>query len=120
MEDFESEDPWPGQTCLFDFRDKVIDAAHRLAKVLDTPLTGLGTFYDHVLPTGTRKEMEKSQQREMFRKRMSSFSSSGVVSTYDEEMDVVTRPSSVFGKGDDEQEGVTMFLVREVQQESLN
>lgn len=119
-EDFESEDPCRGQTNLFDFRDKVIDAAHRLAKDLDTPLSGIGIFYDHILPTGTRKEAEKAQQRESSRNRMSSFSISGVASTYDEEMNVVSRPSSVFGKGDDEQEGVTMFLVREVQQEGLN
>jgi hypothetical protein len=109
-----SDYPLESQTSLFDFRDKVVDAANRLAQELAAPLSELGVFYDQVLPTGTRKAMELAQAKDPFGWRQSG-------SIYsDDETRVASRPPSIFGKGEDETEGVTMFVVREIQQDEVN
>ena len=105
-------------TPLLDFRDKVVDAARRLAGDLDVPLRNLGVFYDHVLPTGTRKAAEVAAAKEAYRRRMDTEMVQPYV--HDEERSIASRTTSLFGEGADEEEGATIFVVREVAADQLN
>jgi NO-binding membrane sensor protein with MHYT domain len=114
-----THDASQSQTSLLDFRDKVIGAAYRLAQDLEVALPDLGVFHDYILPTGTRKAAEKALAKDPFPNRRSG-SISSTRPDFDEELRVGNRPESIFGKGEDEQEGVTMFIVREVDQDEVN
>ncbi|UZJ54629.1 hypothetical protein CBS101457_003949 [Exobasidium rhododendri] len=102
---------------LLDFRDKVVDAARRLASELDTPLPSIGIFYDQVLPTGTKRAVELAAARDAYRRRLDP-SYTAPSPQYDDEQSIGSRAAtSVFGEGSDEEQGATIFVVREVLQE---
>ncbi|PWN33361.1 uncharacterized protein FA14DRAFT_161253 [Meira miltonrushii] len=109
---------------LLDFRDRVVDAARRLSEQLEVSLEEVGVFYDRVLPTGTQKNqgprsslVRRQQQLHALREKRNSniFSSSAANVEEDEEASISTsRVPSIFADGDDDDEGVSMFLVREM------
>lgn len=108
---------------LYDFRDRVVEAAHRLADQLEVPLEDVGVFYDHNLPTGTQKHAGPRaslarHQQQLFSLRERRKQGALIVPTGtqqdDEEASISTsRAPSIFADGEDEEEGVTIFLVRE-------
>lgn len=110
---------------LLDFRDRVVDAARRLSDQLEVSLEEVGVFYDRVLPTGTQKNQgpraslaRRQQQLNALREKRTSniFSSPAPNIEEDEEASISTsRVPSIFADDDDEDdEGVSMFLVREM------
>lgn len=110
---------------LLDFRDRVVDAARRLSEQLEVSLEEVGVFYDRILPTGTQKNqgprasLARRQQRLNVsrdkRKGNFVFSSSDVNVEEDEEESIsASRVPSIFADGDEDEEGVSMFLVREM------
>lgn len=92
-----------GPQALADFRDRVIDAASHLAGELDIPLKQIGVLYDYVLPTGTRKN--NLQHNPQF---------SPVKVRGDDESSINGPVPSIFGDDEDGDEGVMLFLVREL------
>ncbi|KAE8259329.1 hypothetical protein A4X13_0g1097 [Tilletia indica] len=88
---------------LSDFRDRFVHAAHSLAQELEIPFTSVGVLYDHVLPTGTRsKEQTQAQRKEEEFLRA------------DDESSIMGPVPSIFGDGEDAEEGAMLFLVREL------
>jgi hypothetical protein len=104
----QTHDRQRGPAALADFRDSVIDAAMQLSIELDIPFEQVGILYDSVLSTGTRKAAVAA-----------AVAATGPVGPYtpsreraDDESSIAA--PSIFGEGADEQEGVTLFLVREL------
>ncbi|KAK0566641.1 hypothetical protein OC844_000628 [Tilletia horrida] len=88
---------------LSDFRDRFIHAAHLLAQELEIPFTSVGVLYDHVLPTGTRsKEQTQAQRKE------------DEILRADDESSIMGPVPSIFGDGEEAEEGAMLFLVREL------
>ncbi|KAK0549135.1 hypothetical protein OC846_003420 [Tilletia horrida] len=88
---------------LSDFRDRFIHAAHALAQELEISFGSVGVLYDHVLPTGTRsKEQTQAQRKE------------DEILRADDESSIMGPVPSIFGDGDDAEEGAMLFLVREL------
>ncbi|SPO26093.1 uncharacterized protein UTRI_02367 [Ustilago trichophora] len=101
-----SEDRRKGPQSLADFRDRFIDAAYHLAHELDVPFEEIGVLYDHVLPTGTRN---------------GSYNNNVVPDKFtpsrqfaDDESSINGPVPSIFGEGNDQEEGAMLFLVREL------
>ncbi|CAD6893115.1 unnamed protein product [Tilletia controversa] len=88
---------------LSNFRDRFVHAAHALAQELEIPFTSVGVLYDHVLPTGTRsKEQTQAQRKE------------DEILRADDESSIMGPVPSIFGDGDEAEEGAMLFLVREL------
>lgn len=87
------------ENSLLDFRDKVLDAAHRLSQHVDAPLSTLGIFYDGVLLTGPRKATPSRVQPNI-----------------DEE---TAAPSGTAGIEDDARDAM-MFIVRQASHDQVS
>ncbi|PWN46283.1 hypothetical protein IE81DRAFT_2818 [Ceraceosorus guamensis] len=97
-----------GPPALADFRDSVIDAASQIARELEIPFEQVGVLYDSVLSTGTRKA---AAQQAADKRQLGPYNTERNPRADDESSIVAP---SIFGDGEDEQEGVTLFLVREL------
>lgn len=100
-------DPSRGPKALADFRDRFIDAAGQLAMELDIPLQQIGVLFDHVQPTGTRKTLQPSSAELSdpdYQKRQRA----------DDESSINGPVPSIFGDCEEDDEGVMLFLVREL------
>ncbi|EST07067.1 hypothetical protein PSEUBRA_003524 [Kalmanozyma brasiliensis GHG001] len=102
-----NDDRRKGPQGLADFRDRFVDAAFHLANELDIPFEEIGVLYDHVLPTGTRRNgingnnviTDKFTPSRQFA---------------DDESSINGPVPSIFGEGGDQEEGAMLFLVREL------
>ncbi|CDS00809.1 hypothetical protein [Sporisorium scitamineum] len=99
-----SEDRRKGPQSLADFRDRFIDAAYHLAGELDIPFEEIGVLYDHVLPTGTRRNGCQPVPDKFTPSRQFT----------DDESSINGPVPSIFGEGNDQEEGAMLFLVREL------
>ncbi|CCF48572.1 hypothetical protein NDA10_006039 [Ustilago hordei] len=104
-----SDDRRKGPQSLADFRDRFIDAAYHLAHELDIPFEEIGVLYDHVLPTGTRSEGNSSNPNNLIPDK---FTPSRQFA--DDESSINGPVPSIFGEGNDQEEGAMLFLVREL------
>lgn len=103
-----SEDRRKGPQSLADFRDRFVDAAFHLAQDLDIPFEEIGVLYDHVLPTGTRRNGNSNNNNVVPDK----FTPSRQLA--DDESSINGPVPSIFGEGNDQEEGAMLFLVREL------
>ncbi|PWN54164.1 hypothetical protein IE53DRAFT_365687 [Violaceomyces palustris] len=99
-----SESRTKGPQSLADFRDRFVDAANQLSSELGIPFEEIGVLYDHVLPTGTRSKTtppvtDKYSPSKQFA---------------DDESSINGPVPSIFGDGDQQEEGAMLFLVREL------
>lgn len=106
-----SEDRRKGPQSLADFRDRFIDAAYHLAHELDIPFEEIGVLYDHVLPTGTRRN-GNSNINNNNNSMPDKFTPSRQFA--DDESSINGPVPSIFGEGNDQEEGAMLFLVREL------
>lgn len=119
---------------LVDFKDRVIFAAHQLSQELEVSLDQVGVLYDHVLPTGTKRAAEiaaakveankrlpgyNADEMHLGRKKASETMGRAEHGGEDDEESRFEATVSIFGRGDEEDEGVTIFLVRELPHASL-
>ncbi|GAC95278.1 hypothetical protein PHSY_002853 [Pseudozyma hubeiensis SY62] len=104
-----SEDRRKGPQSLADFRDRFIDAAFHLAQELDIPFEEIGVLYDHVLPTGTRNNGSSGNNNNVVTDK---FTPSRQFA--DDESSINGPVPSIFGEGNDQEEGAMLFLVREL------
>ncbi|SNX84571.1 uncharacterized protein MEPE_03280 [Melanopsichium pennsylvanicum] len=104
-----SDDRRKGPQSLADFRDRFIDAAYHLAAELDIPFEQIGVLYDHVLPTGTRRNGQNNTNTNAVPDK---FTPSRQFS--DDESSINGPVPSIFGEGHDQEEGAMLFLVREL------
>lgn len=106
-------DPSRGPKALADFRDRFVDAAGQLAMELDIPVQQIGVLFDHVQPTGTRKTLQPSKNElsdPNYQKRPRA----------DDESSINGPVASIFGDCEEDDEGVMLFLVRELPNPSNN
>ena len=99
--------PTRGPGALAEFRDRFIDAASQLSVELDIPFQHIGVLYDHVFPTGTRKAAlatESGDLKVAYRN----------ANHMDDESSINGHVPSIFGDGENEEEGLMLFLVREL------
>ncbi|PWY99903.1 hypothetical protein BCV70DRAFT_217616 [Testicularia cyperi] len=99
-----SEDRRKGPQSLADFRDRFVDAAFHLSRELDIPFEEIGVLYDHVLPTGTRRNTSAPITDKFTPSRHFA----------DDESSINGPVPSIFGDGNDQEEGAMLFLVREL------
>jgi NO-binding membrane sensor protein with MHYT domain len=113
---------------LLDFRDRVVDAARRLAEHVEVPMEKVGVFYDHVLPTGTQRQEGavqalKRKPAKLLRRKDKALAAaktdaadhtSGLYAEDEEASISTSRAASIFDDGDESEEGVSIFLVREI------
>lgn len=99
-----------GPQSLADFRDRFVDAAVHLAHELDIPFEEIGVLYDHVLPTGTRSK--NGGAGNMNAAIHDKFTPSRQFA--DDESSINGPVPSIFGEGNDQEEGAMLFLVREL------
>ncbi|CBQ72505.1 conserved hypothetical protein [Sporisorium reilianum SRZ2] len=102
-----NDDRRKGPQSLADFRDRFIDAAYHLAGELDIPFEEIGVLYDHVLPTGTRSNGSHHPNAVADK-----FTPSRQFA--DDESSINGPVPSIFGEGNDQEEGAMLFLVREL------
>lgn len=107
-----SEERRKGPQSLADFRDRFIDAAYHLAHELDIPFEQIGVLYDHVLPTGTRRTGSNSNTNNNNNDVQDKFAPSRQFA--DDESSINGPVPSIFGEGNDQEEGAMLFLVREL------
>ncbi|KDN42391.1 hypothetical protein K437DRAFT_164180 [Tilletiaria anomala UBC 951] len=101
--------PNKGPAALAEFRDRFIDAANHLSFELDIPLQQIGVLYDRVFPTGTRKvALQAANNGHEFKPHRET------LERFDDESSINGHVPSIFGDGENEEEGLMLFLVREL------
>lgn len=128
-EDDKAAGAGPGNIDLGEFKDRYIAAAHELSCELAIPMENAGVLYDRVFPNGSLLHQE--QQHEKKRTRHNRKASKAARNAQDEKADagvdgfdelgrddqstLSSGPvSSVFNDEGGDQEGLLLFLVREV------
>lgn len=113
------------RAAIDEFRDKVVDGARRLADQLELPIDEVGILYDKILSTNTQNNQGKHKthnSRSQVSQRKGIFKRERKVmdSVSDEESVIESRAASVFGDSTQTEEGISIFLVRQVSQVQQN